>query len=146
MEFSWFAICTILAFIPWILAEEKLLYQTPNENRWGGWETTSKGMNSLNVIELVFCCCCFTQYPDYKHLICQRVALLWCSGCIIVDPPSLSKDTFVRRAHFSKYNIYFLLLYQCYFKLIIFKIVLLICTCWAPYCCCSLVRGWLLVT
>ena len=140
MEFCWFAICTILAFIPWILAEENLLYQTPNENRWGGWETTSNGMNSLNVIKLVFCCCCFTQYRDYKHLICQGVALLWCSGCIMVDLPSLSKDTFVRRAHLKVQHIFSALI-SVLFYTHFFLIVLLICTCWAPYCCCSLVRG-----
>ena len=53
MEFCWFAIGTILAFIPWILAEEKLLYQTLNGNRWGGWEATTNGLFSLNVIKLV---------------------------------------------------------------------------------------------
>ena len=53
MEFCWFAIGTILAFIPWILAEEKLLYQTLNGNRWGGWEATTNGLSSLNVIKLV---------------------------------------------------------------------------------------------
>ena len=134
MELCWFAICIVLAFIPWISAEEKLLYQTPNENRWGGWDVITNGLNSLNVIKLVFCCCCFTD-PDYKHLICQRVAVLWCPGCIIVDLPSLSKDTFVRRAHFSKFNIHFLPVCPCYFTLICF-FELLICMCWAPYCCC----------
>ena len=90
MEFCWFAICTILAFIPWISAEEKLLYQTPTENRWGGWEVITDGFSSLNVIKLVFCC--FTQYPDYKHLICQRAAFLWWS-CKVhhSNIPSLSK-------------------------------------------------------
>ena len=53
MEFCWFAIGTILAFIPWILAEEKLLYQTLNGNRWGGWEANTNGLSSLNVIKLV---------------------------------------------------------------------------------------------
>ena len=53
MEFCWFAICTILAFIPWISAEEKLLYQTRNENNWGGWTATTNGKSSLNVIKLV---------------------------------------------------------------------------------------------
>ena len=58
MEFCWFAICTILAFIPWILTEEKLLYQTPNENRWAGWEATTNGPSPVKVIiKLV--------YPDY---------------------------------------------------------------------------------
>ena len=54
MGFCWFAICTILAFIPWISAEEKLLYQTANENRWGGWEATtnSTGGPAKNVIKL----------------------------------------------------------------------------------------------
>ena len=53
MEFCWFAICTILVFIPWISSEEKLLYQTPNENLWGGWVTTTDGLSSqLNVIKL----------------------------------------------------------------------------------------------
>ena len=104
MEFCWFAICTILAFTPWISAEERMLYQTPNENRWGGWVPTSNGRASLNVIKLVFQFCCFT-YPEYEHPICQRVAFLWCPGCVLVDPTSLSKDTYVRRAHFSqKYN------------------------------------------
>ena len=140
MELFWFAVGTIiLAFMPWISAEERLLYQTPNGNRWGGWETYSTH-SRWNVIKLAFCCRCFT-YPDYKHIIiCQRAAFLWCSGYIIVDPPSLSKETFVRRAHFSKYNIYFLPVYLCYFTFIFFKIVLLICMCWTPYCC-SLVRG-----
>ena len=140
MELCPFTICTILAFIPWISVEEKLLYQTPNEHRWGGWDVITNGLSSLNVIKLVFCCCCFTD-PDYKHPICQRVAFLWCPGCIIVDPPSLSKDTFVRRAHFSKFNIYILLVYPCYYTPIFFLIVLLVCMCWAPHCCCSLVRG-----
>lgn len=90
MEFCWFAICTIFAFIPWISAEEKLLYQTPNENRWGSWDVITDGLSSLNVIKLVFCC--FTQYLAYKHLICQRAA------------PSLSKDTTVSRAPLLKYN------------------------------------------
>ena len=54
MEFCWFAICTILAFIPWISAEEKLLYQTRNENRWGSWDVITNGLSSLNVIKLVF--------------------------------------------------------------------------------------------
>ena len=53
MEFCWFAICTILPFIPWISAEEKLLFQTPDRNRWGGWEATTNGLSSLNVIKLV---------------------------------------------------------------------------------------------
>ena len=118
MELCWFTICTILAFTPWILAEEKPLYQTPNENLWGGWDVITNGRNSLNVIKLVFCCCCFT-YPDYKHPICQRVAFLWCPGCIIIDPPSLSKDIFVRRANFSEYNICFLPVYPCYYTLIV---------------------------
>ncbi|CAH3107683.1 unnamed protein product [Porites lobata] len=48
MEFCWFAICTILAFIPWISAEEKLLYQTRNENNWGGWIANTNGKSSLN--------------------------------------------------------------------------------------------------
>ena len=52
MELCWFAICTVLAFIPWISAEEKLLYQTPNGNRWGGWKATTNGFSSLNVIKL----------------------------------------------------------------------------------------------
>ena len=52
MELCWFAICTVLAFIPWISAEEKLLYQTSNGNRWGGWEATTNGLSSLNVIKL----------------------------------------------------------------------------------------------
>ena len=68
MEFRWFTICTILAFVPWISAEEKLLYQTPNENLWGGWFPSTNGRDSLNVMKLVFCCCCFT-YPDSKHPI-----------------------------------------------------------------------------
>lgn len=96
MEFCRFAIYTVLAFIPWILAEEKLLYQTPNENSWGGWQATSNGTGPVNVIKLV--------YPDYKHPICQRVAFTWPLGCIIVDLTSLPKDTPVRQAPFSKYN------------------------------------------
>ena len=53
MEFCWFAICTILVFIPWISSEEKLLYQTPNGNLWGGWVTTTDGVSSqFNVIIL----------------------------------------------------------------------------------------------
>ena len=96
MEFCWFAIYTVLAFIPWILAEEKLLYQTPNENRWGRWEATTNGPAPVNVIKLV--------YPYYNYPICQRAACLWRSGCIIVDPPSLSKEISVRRAPLSKYN------------------------------------------
>ena len=53
MEFCWFAICTILVFIPWISAEEKLLYQTPNGNPWEGWVATTDGVSSqLNVIKL----------------------------------------------------------------------------------------------
>ena len=77
MEFCWFAICTILVYIPWVSAEQRLLYQTPNGNRWGGWEATTDGLSSLNVIKVVVSCC-FTQYPDYKHPICQRAAfLLW---------------------------------------------------------------------
>ena len=103
MEVCWFAICTILAFTPWISAEEKLLYQTPNENRWGGWYAITDGLSSLNVIKVVVFCC-FTQYPDYKHPICQRAAFLLWSGCIIVDSPSLLKDTSVRRAPLAKYN------------------------------------------
>ena len=104
MEFSWFATCTFFAFIPWISAEEKLLYQTPTENRWRGWEATTNGLSSLNVIKLVFCC--FTQYPDYKHPICQRAAFLWWS-CRVHDgyPPSLSEDTPVSRAPLLKYNV-----------------------------------------
>ena len=54
MEFCWFAICTILAFIPWISAEEKLLYQTPNEIRWGGWEATTNGLSSMKLVLLFF--------------------------------------------------------------------------------------------
>ena len=65
MEVCWFAICTILAFTPWIPAEEKLLYQTPNENLWGGWYATTNGRAPVNVIiKLV--------YPDYNYLICQK--------------------------------------------------------------------------
>ena len=75
MEFCWFAIGTISAFISWISAEEKLLYKTPNENDWGGWEVTTNRGASLNVIKLVFQFCCFT-YPDYKHPICQKIAFL----------------------------------------------------------------------
>ena len=104
MEFCWLAIFTLSAFIPWISAEEKLLYQTPNGNRWGGWQDTTNGLASLNVIKLVFCCC-FTQYPDYKHPICQRAAFLWWS--FRVDrryPSSLSKDTTVSQAPLSKYS------------------------------------------
>ena len=103
MEFCWFAICTILVFTPWISAEEKLLYQTPNENLWGGWVTTTDGSSSLNVIKVVVFCR-FIQYPDYKHPICQRAASLWWSGCIIIDSPSLLKGTPVRRAPLAKYN------------------------------------------
>ena len=94
MEFCSFAIYTVLAFIPWILAEEKLLYQTPNANRWGGWEVTTNGPAPVNVIKLV--------YPDYKHPICKRAAFVWSSGYIIVDLTSLSKDTPVRQALLSK--------------------------------------------
>ena len=54
MELCWFAICTILAFIPWISAEEKLLYQTRNENNWGGWEATTDGLSYLSVIKSAF--------------------------------------------------------------------------------------------
>ena len=54
MELCRFTICTILAFIPWISVEEKLLYQTPNEHRWGGWDVITNGLSSLNVIKLVF--------------------------------------------------------------------------------------------
>ena len=80
MEFCWFAICTILAFIPWISAKENLLYQTPNGNRWGGWEATTDGLSSLNVIKVVFFLFFFfTQYPDNKHPICQIAAFLWWS-------------------------------------------------------------------
>ena len=71
MEFCWFAICTILAFIPWISAEEKLLYQTRNENNWGGWTATTNGKSSLNVIKLVL-----LLYPDYKHLILSKSSFL----------------------------------------------------------------------
>ena len=53
MESCWFAIYTILAFTQWISAEEKLLYQTRNENNWGGWTATTNGKSSLNVIKLV---------------------------------------------------------------------------------------------
>ena len=100
MEFCWFAICAILAFVPWILAEEKLLYQTPNDNDWGGWEATTNrpAGNVIKLFLLLF------NYSDYKHPICQRAAALWCSGCIIVDPPSLWKDTSVRRAPLLKCN------------------------------------------
>ena len=104
MEFCWFAICTILAYIPWISAEEKLLYQTPNANRWGGWEATTDRLSSVNVIKVVFFFFSFIQYPDYKHPICQSAAFLWSSGCVIVDSPSLLKATSVRRAPLAKYN------------------------------------------
>ena len=104
MEFCWFAICTILAFIPWISAEEKLLYQTPNENDWGGWEATTDGWSPLNVIKVVVFCC-FIQYPDYKHPICQIAAFLWWSWRLHhSNPPSVSKDTPVSRAPFLKYS------------------------------------------
>ena len=103
MEFCWFAICTILAFTPWISAEEKLLYQTPNGNLWGYWQATTNGLSSLSVIKLVFCC--FTQNPDYKHPICQRVAFLWWSfRAHHSNPPSLSNDTPVSREPLLKYN------------------------------------------
>ena len=75
IESCWFAICTILAFTPWISAEEKLLYQTPNENNWGGWYAITDGLSSLNVIKVVVFCC-FTQYPDYKHLILSKSSFL----------------------------------------------------------------------
>ena len=54
MEFCRCSIYTVLAFIPWILAEEKQLYQTAKENRWGGWEATtnSPGGPAKNVIKL----------------------------------------------------------------------------------------------
>ena len=137
MEFRWFAICTILAFISWISAEEKLLYQTPNENDWGSWEVTSNGLSSLNVIKPVFCF--FVQYPDYKHPICQRAAFLWWS-CRVhhSNPPSLSKDTPVSRAPLLKYNgllsavfcpVTHVILHNLFFELPI-------CMCWAPYFCC----------
>ena len=103
MEFCWFAICTILAFIPWISAEEKLLYQTPNGNRWGGWYAIADGLSSLNVIKLVFCC--FTQNPDYRNSICQRAAFLWWSFRVHhSNPSSLSKDTTVSQELLLKYN------------------------------------------
>ena len=51
MEFTWFAICTTLAFIPLSSGEEKLLYQTPFENDWGGWATLPR--TSSNVIILI---------------------------------------------------------------------------------------------
>ena len=128
MEFCWFAICTILVFIPWISAEEKLLYQTPNENSWRNWDAITDGLSSLNVIKQVFCC--FPQYPDYKHLICQRAAFLWWS-CRVhhSNPPSLLKDTTVSRAPLLKYKP--VLFYTHLF------LELLICMCWAPYCCLS---------
>ena len=147
MEFCWFAICTILAYIPWVSAEEKLLYQTPNENRWGGWDATTNSGASLNVIKLVLCC--FIQYPDYKHPICKRAAFLYWSGCIIVDSPSLLEGTSVRRAPLSKFDGLLSNVFCPYAHVILhsfFFLVLLICMCWAPYCCCSLVRGLLLVT
>ena len=146
MDFCWFATCTILAFIPWISAEEKLLYQTPTENRWRGWEATTNGLSSLNVIKLVFCC--FTQYPDYKHPICQRAAFLWWS-CRVHhgNPPSLSKDTPISRAPLLKYNALLSAIFCTYARVIythlFFK--LLICMCWAPYFCCLSVSDWLFV-
>ena len=133
MELFWFAICTILVFTPWISAEEKLLYQTPTENRWGGWDVITNGLNSLNVIKLVCCCCCFTD-PDYKHPICQRVAFLWCSGYSIVDPPSLSKDT-RETGTFLKVQHIFSARMPVLFYTRLFP-ELLICICWAPYCFC----------
>ena len=137
MAFCWFTICTILTFIPWISAEEKLLYQTPNENYWGGWDVITDGVSSLNVIKLVFCC--FTQYLDYKHLICQRAAFLWWSFRVHhSNPSSLSKDTTVSRELLLKYNG---LLNDVFCRMpVLFYIhlffELLICNCWAPYCCC----------
>ena len=65
--------------MPWISAKEKLLYQTPNGNRWGGWEATTDGLSSLNIIKVVVFFCFLTQYPDYKHPICQIAAFLWWS-------------------------------------------------------------------
>ena len=98
MEFCWFAICTKLALIPWILAEEKLLYQTPNENRWGGWEATTNGPAQVNVIiKLVNLDEKCISIPSVKEQLSYGGP-----GFIIVDPPSLLKESSVRRAPLSK--------------------------------------------
>ena len=83
MEFCWFEICTILAFIPWISAEEKLLYQTPIGSRWGGWEPI--GLSSSTVIKLVFCC--FTQYLDYSGALGAREVRAWAESPGLVNLP-----------------------------------------------------------
>ena len=89
MEFCWFAICTILALIPWISAEEKLLYQTQNGNRWGGWEVTTYGLSSLNVIKLVLLLLFFLfsikiiSIPFVK----EQLSCGSHEGCIIVTLP-----------------------------------------------------------
>ena len=82
MELCWFAICAVLAFIPWISAEEKLLYQTPNGNHWEGWDADTNGLSSLGVINVVF-------------LLFYSVSRLWASR--------LSKSSFlmVVRVHQS---------------------------------------------
>ena len=147
MEFCWFAICAILAFIPWISAEEKLLYQTPNENRWGSWDVITDGLSSLNVIKLVFCC--FTQYPDYKHLICRRAAFLWWSCRVHHSWPSLALKGHHRKSGTSlkvqqTLKWCFLPFMPVLFYTRLFS-ELLICMCWAPYFFCLSVSDWLFV-
>ena len=86
MEFCWFAICAILAFIPWISAEEKLLYQTPNENRWGSWDVITDGLSSLNVIKLVFVVLLSIQIISISF-VKEQLSYGGHVGCIIVTLP-----------------------------------------------------------
>ena len=104
MEFCWFAICTILAFIPWISAEEKLLYQTPIGNLWGGWEATTNGLSSFKVIKLVFVVLFSIQIISIPF-VKEQLSYGGHAGCIIVSlPHSQMKDTPVGRAPLLKYN------------------------------------------
>ena len=87
MEFCWFAICTILAFTPWILAEEKLLYQTRNENNWGGWIATTNRRSSLNVIKLVLLLFYLVSRLLASHFVKEQLSYGGHEGCIIVTLP-----------------------------------------------------------
>ena len=55
MEVFCFAIFIALTFTPWSSGEEKLLYQTPDENLWGGWETFPRSSTSVIIFVVLSC-------------------------------------------------------------------------------------------
>lgn len=74
MEVLCFAIFITLASIPWSSGEEKLLYETPKENLWGGWEALPRSPSSV-IIFIVFSCTHRLLAPQLVNLEVLKIVI-----------------------------------------------------------------------